>query len=87
MFGVQIGEQIGHGAAANGREKCGPDIISRRRDAVSDPSGRTSRTRCRKVAGASRRARAGKAMAGRWASIYNCQIRHPIHAFFGRFPT
>ncbi|KAG8149210.1 hypothetical protein BFF94_033635 [Burkholderia catarinensis] len=31
MFGVQIGEQIGHGAAADGREKCGPDIISRSR--------------------------------------------------------
>ncbi|ERJ35019.1 Valyl-tRNA synthetase [Burkholderia sp. AU4i] len=41
----------------------------------------------RHVAAASRRARAGKAMAGRCASIYNCRIRHPIHAFFGRFPT
>ncbi|RQS22188.1 valyl-tRNA synthetase [Burkholderia sp. Bp8992] len=87
MFGVQIGEQIGHGAAANGREKCGPDIISRPRDAVPDPFGRAWRARCRHVAAPSRQARAGKAMAGRWASIYNCQIRHPIHAFFGRFPT
>ncbi|RQV15009.1 valyl-tRNA synthetase [Burkholderia cenocepacia] len=87
MFGVQIGEQIGHGAAANGREKCGPDIISRPRDAVSDPFGRTLPACRGHVAAASRRVRAGKAMAGRWASIYNCQIRHPIHAFFGRFPT
>ncbi|OUE38178.1 valyl-tRNA synthetase [Burkholderia sp. LS-044] len=87
MFGVQIGEQVGHGAAANGRGKCGPDIIRRPDDAVPDPFDRPSRVRCRHVAAASRRARAGKAMAGRCASIYNCRIRHPIHAFFGRFPT
>ncbi|OXI35313.1 valyl-tRNA synthetase [Burkholderia sp. AU16741] len=87
MFGVQIGEQIGHGAAADGREKCGPDIISRPRDAVPDPFGHPSHARGGHVAAARRQARTGKAMAGRWASIYNCRIRHPIHAFFGRFPT
>ncbi|ERJ35018.1 valyl-tRNA synthetase [Burkholderia sp. AU4i] len=59
MFGVQIGEQVGHGAAANGREKCGPDIISRPDDAVPDPFDRPSRVRCRHVA-----ARGGRVATG-----------------------